>query len=60
MLSCTPKATKTFNEDAYDNGMTYRQGKRYNYIIENNKYKVYLGKGYLYFDKDEFNKYFSM
>jgi hypothetical protein len=59
-MQCTPKQTITFNDFGWDEGMTYKQGKRYKYEELDNSYKVYLGNGYLWFEADEFKLYFNV
>ena len=61
-MNCTPYKTITFNDDGYDNGMTWKQGKTYNYFFdkERNNVQVFLGSGYLFFEQEEFNKHFKI
>lgn len=59
MFNCTPKKTVTFNYDGWGNEMTYEKGTIYQYAIVFGRYEVHFGSGYLYFDKDEFFKYFG-
>lgn len=54
----SPFDTVTFNENGWDTGVTYTKGIKYKHCIEDNQHKVNIGTGHLYFDNDDFYKYF--
>lgn len=59
-MICTPKKTVRFNFNEYTGEyMEYVWGRIYHVTVEHDRYFVHLGHGGLYFDKYQYNQYFT-